>query len=26
MDPDGSEVSAVPTPGLGETTLPDWTD
>jgi TolB protein len=26
MDPDGSEVSALPTPGLGETTLPDWTD
>jgi Tol biopolymer transport system component len=26
MDPDGSEESALPTPGLGETTLPDWTD
>jgi TolB protein len=26
MDPDGSEVSALPTPGLGETTLPDWTE
>jgi TolB protein len=26
MDPDGSNVIALPTPGLGETTLPDWTD
>jgi TolB protein len=26
MDPDGSDVIALPTPGLGETTLPDWTD
>jgi TolB protein len=26
MDPDGSDVSALPTPGLGETTLPDWAD
>jgi Tol biopolymer transport system component len=26
MDPDGSNVTALPTPGLGETTLPDWTD
>jgi TolB protein len=26
MDPDGSNVTALATPGLGETTLPDWTD
>jgi TolB protein len=26
MDPDGRNMSAVPTPGLGESTLPDWTD
>jgi Tol biopolymer transport system component len=25
-DPDGSDVQAVPTPGTGETSLPDWTD
>ena len=25
MDPDGSDASALPTPGLGEITLPDWT-
>ena len=25
MDPDGSHVRALPTPGLGEVTLPDWT-
>jgi Tol biopolymer transport system component len=25
-DPDGSDVRAVPTPGTGETSLPDWTD
>jgi TolB protein len=26
MDPDGSDVTALPTPGVGETALPDWTD
>jgi len=26
MDPDGSDVRALPTPGVGETSLPDWTD
>ena len=26
MDPDGSNLIALPTPGLGEVTLPDWTD
>jgi TolB protein len=26
MDPDGSNVIALPTPGLGETSLPDWRD
>jgi Tol biopolymer transport system component len=26
MDPDGSEVRALHTPGVGETSLPDWTD
>jgi TolB protein len=26
MDLDGSDVIALPTPGLGEITLPDWTD
>jgi Tol biopolymer transport system component len=26
MDPDGSNVSTLPTPGLGEITLPDWTE
>jgi TolB protein len=26
MDPDGGNVTALPTPGLGEVTLPDWTD
>ena len=26
MDPDGSDVRALSTPGVGETTLPDWTD
>lgn len=27
MDPDGSDVRALPTPGVdGETQLPDWTD
>jgi TolB protein len=26
MDPDGSDVTALPTPGVGETSLPDWTD
>ena len=26
MDPDGSNVIALSTPGLGETTLPDWRD
>jgi len=26
MDLDGSHVRALPTPGLGEITLPDWTD
>jgi Tol biopolymer transport system component len=26
MDPDGSDVRALHTPGVGETSLPDWTD
>jgi Tol biopolymer transport system component len=26
MDPDGSDVIALDTPGVGETSLPDWTD
>jgi len=27
MDPDGTDVRALPTPGvIGETQLPDWTD
>jgi Tol biopolymer transport system component len=26
MDRDGSDVRALPTPGVGETSLPDWTD
>jgi TolB protein len=26
MDPDGSDVRALPIPGVGETELPDWTD
>jgi TolB protein len=26
MGPDGSDVSALSTPGVGETSLPDWTD
>jgi TolB protein len=26
MDPDGSDVSALHTPAVGETSLPDWTD
>jgi hypothetical protein len=26
MDPDGSDPRALPTPGVGETSLPDWTD
>jgi TolB protein len=26
MDPDGSDVTALHTPGVGETSLPDWTD
>jgi Tol biopolymer transport system component len=26
MDPDGSDVRALNTPGVGETSLPDWTD
>jgi TolB protein len=26
MDPDGSDAIALPTPGVGETSLPDWTD
>ena len=26
MDSDGSDVRALPTPGVGETSLPDWTD
>jgi TolB protein len=26
MDPDGSHVRALPTPGVGETALPDWTE
>src|SRR2546426_903581 len=26
MDPDGSRVIALQTPGIGETSLPDWTD
>ena len=26
MDPDGSDVRALETPGVGETSLPDWTD
>ena len=26
MDPDGSDVRALRTPGVGETSLPDWTD
>jgi hypothetical protein len=26
MDADGSNVMPVPTPGVGETTLPDWTE
>jgi TolB protein len=26
MAPDGSEVKALPTPGVGETSLPDWTN
>jgi TolB protein len=26
MDPDGSDMKALPTPGVGETALPDWTD
>jgi TolB protein len=26
MDPDGTHVRALPTPGVGETSLPDWTD
>jgi len=25
MDPDGSQVRALPTPGVGEISLPDWT-
>jgi Tol biopolymer transport system component len=25
MDPDGSDLRALPTPGVGETQLPDWT-
>jgi Tol biopolymer transport system component len=26
MDPDGGDVRALHTPGVGETSLPDWTD
>jgi Tol biopolymer transport system component len=26
MDPDGSDVIALHTPGVGETSLPDWSD
>jgi TolB protein len=26
MNPDGSNLRALPTPGVGETALPDWTD
>ncbi|MGH2577566.1 MAG: hypothetical protein ACRDG9_07435 [Actinomycetota bacterium] len=26
MDPDGGHVTALSTPGVGETSLPDWTD
>ena len=26
MDPDGSALRALPGPGVGETSLPDWTD
>ena len=26
MDPDGIDLRALPTPGLGEITLPDWTN
>jgi len=26
MDPDGSDLRMLPTPGVGETSLPDWTD
>jgi Tol biopolymer transport system component len=26
IDPDGSDMRALPTPGVGETSLPDWTD
>jgi Tol biopolymer transport system component len=26
MDPDGSDVRVLQTPGVGETSLPDWTD
>jgi TolB protein len=26
MDPDGSDLRALPSPGVGETSLPDWTD
>jgi hypothetical protein len=26
MDADGSDARALPTPEVGETSLPDWTD